>query len=197
MQPVCRPRGKIRFVKRQTQERLKHFDSLLEWLDSDRDRAVEKYEMIRQSLIQIFIWKTCSDAEYLADETLDRVMLRVPKLRETYKGNPSAYIHAVAKKLLAEHLQLENSVHENPRTTDIETEKMFGCLERCLSNLSPYSRDLILDYYSEEHPKNVSHRKDVAEDLGISVNQLRVRMYRIRKTLEACMQACMGQESSV
>lgn len=169
----------------------------MEWLDSDRDRAAEKYEMIRQSLIQIFIWKTCSDAESLADETLERVMLRVPELRETYKGNPSAYIHAVAKKLLAEHMKFENSVHENPGTTDIETEKMSGCLERCLSNLSPYSRDLILDYYSEEHPKNVSHRKYLAENLGTSVNQLRVRMYRIRKTLETCIQACMGQESSV
>jgi DNA-directed RNA polymerase specialized sigma24 family protein len=188
-------------VKRQTQERLQNFDILLEWLDSDRDRAAEKYEMIRQSLIQIFIWKRCSEAESLADETLDRVMLRVPEIRGTYEGDPSTYIHAVAKKLLAEHptvrtVELENSIPENPRTHDIQTEKMSDCLERCLSNLSPYSRDLILDYYSEEHPK-VSHRKDLAEKLGISINPLRVRMYRIRKTLEACMQACLGQEGSV
>jgi DNA-directed RNA polymerase specialized sigma24 family protein len=189
-------------VKRQTQDRLKHFDILLEWLDSDRDRAAEKYEMIRQSLIQIFIWKRCLDAESLADETLDRVMLRVPELRETYKGNPSAYIHAVAKNLLTEQMpvrtvQLETSVPENPRTTDIKTEKMSDCLDRCLSNLSPYSRDLILDYYSEDHSKKISHRKDLAEELGISVEQLRVRMHRIRKTLEACIQACMGPESLV
>jgi len=189
-------------VKRQNQERLEYFDSLLEWLDYDRDRAAEKYERIRQSLIQIFIWRGCLDAESLADETFDRVMLRVPELSEAYVGNPSVYIHAVAKELLAEHTRvrtarLETLVPPNPRTTDIENEKMSDCLERCLSNLSPYSRDLILDYYSKEHPKKVSHRKDLGEKLGISVNQLRVRMFRIRQTLEACIGACMGHEGSV
>jgi len=182
--------------------RPEHFETFLEWLDSDRARAAEKYEMIRQSLIQIFIWKKCFDAESLADETLDRVMLNVPGLRDTYKGNPSAYIHSVAKKLLAEQMsvrsvQLETPVPENPMKADIKTEKMSDCLDRCLANLSPYSRDLILDYYSEDHSKKVSHRKDLAEKLGMSVGQLRVRMYRIRKTLEACIQACMGPESSV
>lgn len=189
-------------MKRQTQARLKNFDNLLEWLDSDRDRAAEKYEMIRQSLIQIFTWKRCSDAESLADETLDQVMLRVPELKERFEGNPSTYIHAVAKRLVAEHLpvrtvQVEDSVPSIGRTTDIETEKMSGCLERCLSNLSPYSRDLILDYYSASDAKKTSHRKDLAEKLGISVEQLRVRTYRIRQTLEACIHACMGHEGSV
>lgn len=155
--------------------------------------------MIRQSLIQIFTWKRCSESESLADETLDRVMLHVPELRETYVGDPSAYIHGVAKKVLAEHVrgrsvQLESSVPENLTTTDIGTEKMAGCLELCLSNLSPYSRDLILNYYSEDKRKKVSQRKDLAEKLGISVSQLRVRTHRIRQTLEACMQACMGHE---
>ncbi len=191
----------MRVVSMQNQDQFDHFDSLLEWLDADRERAAEKYEMIRQSLTKIFIWKGCSEAESLADETLDRVMLRIPELRERYQGDPSTYIHAVAKKLLAEHLpvrtvQLETSVPENPRTRDIQTERMSGCLERCLSNLSPYSRDLILDYYSEEHPK-VSHRKDLAEKFGISVAQLRVRIYRIRQTLEECIQACMGHEGPV
>jgi DNA-directed RNA polymerase specialized sigma24 family protein len=189
-------------VKRQTQERLNHFDNLLEWLDPDRDRAAEKYEMIRQSLIQIFIWKRCSEPESLADETLDRVMSQVPELRKTYVGNPSAYIHAVAKNLLREQtrapaVQLETLAPGNPATTDIQNEKMYGCLERCLSNLSPYSRDLILGYYDKEHAKKVSHRNDLAQRLGISVNQLRIRVYRIRKTLEECIQACMGREGSV
>lgn len=200
--PLRRPRGKILFVKSQTQERLRHFDSLLEWLDSDRDRAAEKYELIRQSLIQIFIWKRCSEAESLADETLDRVMSQVPELRKTYVGNPSAYIHSVAKNLLREQtwaptVPLETLAPENPAKTDIDNEKMYGCLERCLSNLSPYSRDLILGYYDKEHAKKVSHRNDLAERLGISVNQLRIRVYRIRRTLEECIQACTGREGSV
>jgi hypothetical protein len=144
----------------------------LEWLDSDRSSAAEKYEMIRQSLIQIFIWKRCSEAESLADETLDRVMSNVPELRKTYVGSPTAYIHSVAKNLLREkteppNVQFETLAPETPATAEIENEKMNGCLERCLSNLSPYSRDLILGYYDKEHAQKVSHRIDLAARLGI------------------------------
>jgi len=128
-------------------------------------------------------------------------MLRVPDLKGSYLGDPSAYIHAVAKNLVAEQArttaQQKTFVPPNPGTTDIEDERMLDCLDRCLSNLSPYSRDLILDYYREEQGKRVSYRKDLGEKLGISINQLRLRMHRIRKTLEACMQACMGHEGSV
>jgi DNA-directed RNA polymerase specialized sigma24 family protein len=201
LQRIRRPRGKMRVVNVQNQDRVKSFDSLLEWLDPDRERAAEKYEVIRRSLIQIFIWKSCSEAESLADETLDRVMLRIPQLREMYEGSPSAYIHGVAKRVLAEHMrarsvQRETLVPENPKTTDIKNDKMYGCLERCLPNLSPSSRDLILNYYSVENPKKLSPRKDFAEQLGVSHNQLRVRLYRIRKMLEACIQACMEHEGS-
>jgi hypothetical protein len=36
-------------------------DRLLEQLDSDRDRAAEKYEQIRQRLIKLFRWRGCLD----------------------------------------------------------------------------------------------------------------------------------------
>jgi DNA-directed RNA polymerase specialized sigma24 family protein len=191
----------MRLVSMQNKDPIGSFDLLLEWLDSDRERAAEKYVAIRQSLIQIFAWKGCSDAEFLADETLDRVILRVPEIRGTYEGNPSAYIHAVAKNVLAEHtrarsVQRETLIPENPITTEIKNEKMYGCLERCLPNLSPSSRELILDYYSVENPEEPSSRKDFAEQWGIALDQLRVRVYRIRKMLEACIQACMEHEGS-
>jgi hypothetical protein len=119
----------MRLVNMQNQDPLVHFEDLLDWLDSDRERAAEKYESIRKSLIQIFIWKGFSEAESLADETLNRVMLRVPEIRETYMGNPSLYIHGVAKKVLAEHMRArsarrETLVRANPKTTDINNEKI-------------------------------------------------------------------------
>ena len=191
----------MRFVNMRNQDLIEHFDNFLQWLDPDRERAGEKYNEIRRSLIKIFSWKGCSDAEFLADQTLDRVMSRVPELRRTYSGNPSLYIYGVAKKVLSEprtrSVELEDSVAESPGVTDIKNEKMYDCLQRCLSNLNPSSRELILSYYSQEHTKKISHRKDLAEKLGISANQLRVRMYRIRKTLDTCVKACMEQEGTI
>jgi hypothetical protein len=36
------------------------FDKLLNWLDSDRERAGQKYETIRLRLIKIFTCRRCS-----------------------------------------------------------------------------------------------------------------------------------------
>lgn len=198
LRPIPRCRGKMRIVTRQNQVSVEHFDSLLEWLDPDRERAGEKYQTIRARLVKIFTWKRCSDAESLADETLDRVMLRIPEVRQTYSGDPALYFHGVANKVFAEYISARGvecraPVPDNQGTTDIE--KVNGCFERCLSNLSPSSRELVMNYYSEKRTKKLSSRADMAENLDVSASQLRVRVYRIRQALKTCIQTCLEEES--
>lgn len=198
LQPIPRCRGKMRIVTRQNQVSVEHFDSLLEWLDPDRERAGEKYQTIREGLIKIFIWKRCSDAESLADETLNRVILRVPEVRQTYSGEPALYFYGVAKQVFAEHIRARGveqaaPVPDNQKTTDIE--KMNGCFERCFSNLSPSSRELVMNYYSEKRTKKQSSRENMAEQLDVSASQLRARVYRIRQALITCIQSCLEEES--
>ena len=48
------------------------FDTLLDWLDPDRERAGHRYETIRLRLIKIFTSRGCPEAEELADETINR-----------------------------------------------------------------------------------------------------------------------------
>ena len=50
------------------------FDTMLDWLDADRERAGCKYEAIRLRLIKIFTCRGCQDAEELADEAINRVI---------------------------------------------------------------------------------------------------------------------------
>ena len=57
------------------------FDALLDWLDPDREKAAVRYEIIRAGLIRIFASKGLSDAEHYTDETIDRVIKRLPELR--------------------------------------------------------------------------------------------------------------------
>ena len=68
-----------------TQEAL---NELLAWLDPDRERAGQKYEEIRRSLVKIFAWRKCSDPEGMADATINIVAQKIFKLRPTYKGDP-------------------------------------------------------------------------------------------------------------
>lgn len=191
----------MRFVTGEDQDRVEHFDSLLEWLDPDRERAGQKYLTIRARLIQIFTWRRCSDAESLADETLDRVMLKVPEIRGTYSGDPARFFYGVAKKVFAEHMRTHRveleapAVHGNQETTDTDIEKVHGCFERCLSNLSPSSRELVTIYYSEKRTKKQLSRENMAEQLDVSARQLRARVYRIRQALRTCVQSCLEEES--
>lgn len=180
---------------------VEHFDSLLEWLDPDRERAAEKYLGIRQSLIKIFTWRGVADAESLADETLARVNSRVSEVRGNYKGDPSIYVYGVAKNVLIEQRRahdrsvgLADLAPENQQTTDIDEERIYSCMERCLAKLSPSSRTLIFDYYSQERTETQSYRTELAERLQIAPQQLRVQMFRIREKLKTCIEACMKQE---
>lgn len=200
LRPLYRRRGKMRLVNTQSQDPDENFDSLLEWLDPDRDRAAGKYLSIRQSLTKIFTWQGVADAEFLTDKTLDRVVSRGPELRNTYKGDPSIYIYGVAKMVLKEHWRTEvrqvgltNSIPDN-QTTDVDEDRVYDCLERCLAALSPSSRALILDYYSRDRSGKISSRKELAESLQIAPEQLRVQAFRIRSTLERCIETCMKRE---
>jgi len=182
----------------QNPDRDGRLDGFLEWLDSDRERAARKYEEIRKSLIQIFTWKNCADAELLADETLNRVISRVPEIRGICVGSPGSYIQGVAKKVYIDHTREETaeSIPENQNSSVNENEGMDDCLERCFSVLTSSSRSLIEKYYSQEPAKKPSFFTELSEMLGISQKTLRTRIYRIRSTLEACIQACMEQEGT-
>jgi RNA polymerase sigma factor (sigma-70 family) len=180
------------------------FDALLEWLDPDRERAGEKYENIRQGLINVFTWNLCGDAEGMTDETINRVACKVAKLRETYKGDPALYFYGVAKKLTLERRRMARaevpleqarnvtSSSAEPVEKD-EDERVYECLRRCMQRLTPDNRQLVTAYYLKEKQYKIDSRREIARSLGIEPNALRVRVYRIRATLEGCIERCLGK----
>jgi len=178
------------------------FDALLAWLDPDREVAGKKYETIRLRLIKVFTCRGCSDAEDLADETINRVVARVADLGD-YHGDPTPYFYGVSQKIQLEYLrkskgrQAEGPAEEVavvPAVFGDDDEPEYNCLERCLERLSVTSRKLVLEYYQQERQAKIDHRKRLADELGIAVNALRIRAYRIRRTLEECVHACIEQQ---
>jgi DNA-directed RNA polymerase specialized sigma24 family protein len=183
------------------------FNTLLDWLDADRDRAGCKYEAIRRRLIKIFTGRGCYEAEELADETINRVIARVGDVASGYEGDPALYFYGVSQKVHLEYLRkaqsqplhlakgpaegTQNTPVFNP-TDSIEPE--YECLERCLERLPPNSRDLVLRYYQQDRQAKIDHRKFLATELGIAVNALRIRAHRIRQVLQECMEDCLGEQ---
>lgn len=177
-----------------------NFDALLAWLDPDREKAGAKYEDIRQSLINIFSWHGCADAEGLADETITRVTNKVPELAPAYSGDPALYFYGVAKKMLWEVARREQAAVASPALENVKDsppdpepegfEQEYDCLDQCLAELPPPDRELILLYYQQEQPK-IDSRKELARKLNIAPNNLRVKVHRIRLILQKCIENCV------
>lgn len=175
-----------------------NFDALLSWLDPDRNRAGNKYEEIRQSLIKIFSWRGFKDAEDLTDETISRVTAKVLEVSRDFRGDPAVYFYAVAKKLVFEAYRRDQrraALSENPSAQTVtlpEDDKAESkCLKLCLNKLPTADRELILLYYQQDKPK-IPLRKELAKRFKVSPNTIRVRAYRIRIVLYGCMEKCLG-----
>ncbi len=180
------------------------FDKTLAWLDSDRELAAQKYEAIRKSLIMILSWRGCREAEDLADETVNRVMLKIDEVAVTYKGDPALYFYGVARKLLLEY-QRRQKIHEplpeigidEPRVKEQQErrERAYECLSRCLRKLAPGDGELIVEYYRGDKQLKIDHRRSLADRVGIATNALRVKVHRIRAKLEECIKRCLEARS--
>jgi DNA-directed RNA polymerase specialized sigma24 family protein len=170
------------------------FEALLAWLEPDREAAGKKYEIIRAGLVKIFIAKGFNDAEDLADQVINRVIDRLPDIRNDYVGEPANYFRGVAR----------NIIHEARRRKEIATDVLpvsvsevddtgseAECLQKCLKLISSEQCDLALEYYLYEGKNKIAHRKRIADELGISVRALRVRAHRIRVVLQKCVLKCL------
>lgn len=171
------------------------FDGLLAWLDQNRERAGEKYEAIRSRLIKIFACRGCGEADALADETIDRVIRKVASLTGAYTGDPALYFYGVANKVYLEYLR-----RPAPRPPVLPEpaadEQEYACLESCIERLPPAHRELILQYYQDCGRAKITRRTGLAQKLGVAPNALRIRAYRLRATLHACVEECLKSQAA-
>lgn len=179
------------------------FDGLLFWLDSDRERAGDKYEEIRAGLIRGFQRHCCNQPEDLADETINRVARRLPEIAPTYVGDPARYFYGVAHNVHLEYLRKRPEVvplppgelpqKDAPPGALDETDPEYVCLNRCMQQLTPRNREMILQYYQGERRVKIKLRQELAERLGIKLTNLRLQAQRVRANLRKCILICLEQ----
>jgi DNA-directed RNA polymerase specialized sigma24 family protein len=168
------------------------FERLLAWLDSDRDRAGQRYEEIRLQLIKIFVSRGCLISEELADRTIDRVARKLSTISNTYCGDPALYFYGVAKVVFFEYVRREPAVPHVPSIGPVQDdEQKYECLQQCVGGLTPRNRELILLYYGDEQLANEDRRKELAKRMGLEPNALWVRAHRIRERLKTCVDECL------
>lgn len=171
------------------------FASFLAWLSPDSDRAGEEYERLRFRLCTFFSQRHCRFPEELTDETITRVIL---KINEEQIENKLAYCYGVAKNVFRESLRKERNHLDIDEVTiaakDTPAEQSFSreCLDKCLAELSPESRNLILDYFSEVKLAKIELHQRLSKSLEMTQTALRMRVMRIKQKLKICVQECMS-----
>lgn len=188
---------------------------MLAWLDPDRDRAgIILYVEIRPKLIKISERRQCPAAEELADEAINRVSHRRTDIAGTYVGDRALYFYGVLKNVYLEWLEDEkrkkkwiddekrkkknvNSKPLHAYGVSEDVERIHQYLEKCRQRLEvPEDRDLILKYYEKERREKIDHRKQLAAGMGITLNNLRMRIHRINAILQKCIMDCLNDSGS-
>jgi DNA-directed RNA polymerase specialized sigma24 family protein len=177
------------------------FDTLLHRLGPDRELAGTRYEQLRRRLITLFDYRGCPHPEELADETLDRAARRLEEMGTEFVGSdPARFVYGVAWNVARESFRRRSTVSlperwegpgpaEPPGAEDEERERM--CLDRCLDRLLPAERRLVLAYFEGERGARIRRRSELATELSLSLNALRLKIHRLNGRLRECVVRCL------
>ena len=180
--------------------RSEQFEALLQQLGPDRDLAGTRYEQLRRRLLSVFEYRRCPHPEELADQTLDRVARRIQEMGSEFEGSdPARYVFGVAWNVARESYRYRPTVplpesweKPLPATPTVEDdEREHDCLDRCLGELAPPERRLLLGYHQGDKSAKIRRRSELASEHGLSPNALRLKIHRLTGRLRECVTQCL------
>jgi len=169
------------------------FEKLLARLAPERERAGEAYENLRRRLTRYFDLKGLGLPDYAADETLDRLAQKIAAGEDV--RDFLHYAFGIAHWVFLERVRAEERERRaNTNLTQMQqaslqvTTPYLESLEECLNKLAKEDRELLEAYYSETDCVDlVQQRIALAETRRLTLNSLRLRVYRLRQVLERCI----------
>ncbi len=176
---------------------------LLGWFSPDAEDAGQKYEEIRKGLIKFFYFRGCPESETLADETINRVAVKIALVEFDGNVKQSTYFYSFAANIYLEDLTERKNIaakskqiaakFEKDDNPDKKNSQSSVCLEKCLAKHPPQERQLLLKYYSFGKNEKAEMRKKMADDEGINLEYLHTKISRLRKTVGICLRKCLNE----
>ena len=177
------------------------FSKLLAALAEDREEAGAKYLQLSRNLLRYFEVRGISNAESAVDEVVNRLARKLES--GVQLKNVNTYALGIARMLTLElrkspEQKTSNEIPEisiSPVEEDqTDHSQELSCLNKCLSEITPEKKEIIIGYYKGERQVKIKNRKIMAEKLGIPQNALRSRAVRLRGRLESCIKKCVQME---
>lgn len=178
---------------------------MLDRLNADREKALESYFRLREKLVRFFGWRGHPQPEDLADVALDRAAIKIQTGADVQPAAVPAFVLGIARfiyleemrRLEAEKTALRQFREQTPSSSRQDSENpLLTLLLRCLDQIPSLHRKLILRYYEGDGEERIRVRQEMAQELGLDRNTLRIRTHRIRRSLEACTKKLLAQSKS-
>ena len=170
-----------------------HFSRLLTFLcPDDPDEAGRLYLRLHQKLVGYFQFRGVADPIAAADEALDRAGRRVAEGAEVPDINK--FCLGIARFIIKEGWRINNResaaflqfLEQHDHGTD-EVDR-FSLMKTCFEQLPPNDRTLLSSYCTAPSGRaRARYRLELAEQLNYSVTAMRVRVTRIRHSLDDCV----------
>ncbi len=178
------------------------WDALLGALNpDDLQEAAQDYLDLQDRLVRFFEWRNATMPEELAFETLRRVAIRFAsgvELTTTVKS----FTLGFARRILQEHWRgpveteldlndLDRRREGDHQDQEIEAkERLSRCLDLCAKS-DPDAYELLLRFHQFEGRNRIEQRQKLAEEMGKTVNALRIEACRRRKEFRARLNRCL------
>lgn len=174
------------------------FTALLLFLcPDDPDEANRRYLRLHSRLAGYFRLRGMSDPVNDADETLERAGKKI--LDGIHIPDIDKFCMGIARNIVLEQMRerkreesafqrfIENS---QDNSTEILVDRIMNLMKPCFEQLPPKDRDLLHSYCKvPEGLSQAEHRRKLAESLKSTIAALRIKVTRLRQSLEECVKA--------
>lgn len=164
---------------------------LLAILDSDPNRANEKYRELFRQLVRFFEWNRSQAPEDMAQEALKRGFARLQEGAEIRTENPAGFFFGIARNLIREGWRTTSSepIESSDQKHATERKPLYNLhnseqkvfLSECLRDLPDEDFKMLMAYVEGEG-------KSWAQQAGISLGALHTRVHRLRRHIEERVQ---------
>lgn len=171
------------------------FDRLLQALEPEALSVSDGFRRCRSKLVRFFYWRRCEDPDNLADETTSRLLKNILSGQEISIHRPYSYVYAIARHVFQEYRRarvkagIETDIDELRETPAPQGRE--DCYSICLSQLSAEKREFLEQYYLDS-----IDREQFASDKGLTLNALRLQVFRYKTNLRLCVDNCLKRLNS-
>jgi len=171
-----------------------HFSRLLKFLcPEDPDEAGRLYLRLHKKLEGYFRTRGVADTAAAADEALDRAGRRIGEGAAV--PNVDNFCLGIARFIIKEGWRFNTRestaflkfLEQYERASADQIDRL-SFMKTCFEQLPQYDRNLLNSYCAAPRGQaRAKHRRELAENLNVTVSALRIRVTRLRHGLEDCV----------